>query len=152
MLLFERRSKSFFLGFRFTRKRKFLEDITVCCKAYQNQLTKPLPLQAPTPKQHLFCDETNSALRQCLGGRPNLSIAMREVQLHLLRNNHFLIYLPLLLHAGRIAFHCCRTHLSKVEKERVLPKVLHLLGVSMGKEDSFFWLNCAFCLLLLSKA
>lgn len=115
-----------------------MEDVTVCCKAYQNQSTKPLPLQAPTPKQHLFCDGTSSTPRQCLGGRPNLSVTTQEVQLHLLRNNHFLIYLPLLLHSSRIAFHCLRTHLSKVGKEGVLPKILELLGVSVDKEDSLF--------------
>jgi len=129
-----------------------LGGITVCCKAYQNQPTKPLPLQAFTPKQHLLCDEASSALRQCLGGRLDLSRTTQEVRLHLLRSSHFLIYLPLPLHAGRIAFHCCGAHLSKVGTGRVLSEILQLLDVSADREYSLFWFNSVFCLLLLRKA
>lgn len=76
--------------------------------------TQPLPFQAPTPKRHWVWDETSNALRQCLGAWPNLSVTEQEVQLHHLRNNHFLIYLSLPLHAASAAFHCCKMYFSKL--------------------------------------
>lgn len=147
MLPFERRNKSFFLGFRFTRKGSSWR-ILVCCKAYQNQPTKPLPFQAPTPKQHLFCDEASSTLRT-VPWRQTKSVSHYAGGMALsFKEQSLLIYLLLQLCAGRIAFHCCRIHLSKVEKEGVLPKILQPLSVSVDKEYSLFYLiahSACFC-------
>lgn len=105
---------------------------------YKTNQPNPFLFQLPPQSSNYFVMRP-SVLRQCLGGRTSLSITGQAVWPCLLRNNHFLIYLPLPLHAGRIAFHCGRTHLSKVEKERVLPKILQLLVVSVDKEDSPFF-------------
>lgn len=87
----------------------------------------------PHPNEHLFCDEAKRAPRQRLGGSVrhyagDLTPSFQEQSLFNLLTS------PTSCWQNSFSLH--KTHWSKVEKERILPEILQLLGVSMGKEDS----------------